>query len=213
MPSDTAILPEDTEESISGDSITGHFGGLAVGGLDIEYEIRTEALGSSNDIEMLLESTLKATLTAQDINIDDICAELFIQIVTNAESHRLNADHRGKEKPTNVLSFPGEEPHAIIDALRTSGSGRGLPVMLGDIVICGPVIVREANEQGKRIFDHLCHMIVHGFMHLLGHDHTEDEDALLMEAKETVILKQLNVSDPYKIINDTTTDHPEQKNV
>lgn len=208
MPSEAAKLPEDP-----GESITGHFGGLAVGGLDIEYEIRTGDLGSNTEIATLLEVTLSAAMDAQDIDAGSISAELFVQIVAEDDSLALNSDHRGKAKPTNVLSFPGEAPHTVVTALKASGTDAGPPVMLGDIVICGPVIVREATEQGKSISDHLRHMVVHGFMHLLGYDHINEDEAAIMEAKETVILKKLNVSDPYKIINLPTTDHPEHKNV
>lgn len=117
--------------------------------------------------------------------------ELVIRIVDEAESRRLNHDYRGKDKPTNVLSFPFEAPP-------------GVPIdHLGDLVVCAPVVAREAAEQGKALDDHWAHMIVHGLLHLMGYDHQNDREAEEMESLEVETLARLGISDPYE---DRTTD-------
>lgn len=112
-------------------------------------------------------------------------AEVTVRIVDNSESQQLNFDYRGKDKPTNVLSFPFQCPPGI-----------ELP-LLGDLVICAPVVAQEATEQGKPLIAHWAHMVVHGSLHLLGFDHINDDDAEQMEAEEVTILQQLGFSNPY----------------
>lgn len=119
---------------------------------------------------------------AQDIRSQ----ELTVRFVGEEESQELNYQFRGKDKPTNVLSFPFECPPDI-------------PVnLLGDLVVCVPVIHREAKEQGKQVEHHFAHMIVHGILHLLGFDHQSDEEAEEMESREIHILSQLEIDDPYQ---------------
>lgn len=110
--------------------------------------------------------------------------ELTIRIVDEAESASLNGRFRQKPKPTNVLSFP-YEAEALDEPI------------LGDLVICAPVVSREASEQGKTVDAHWAHMVVHGCLHLLGYDHENDEDAEKMEAREREILARLGFADPY----------------
>ena len=111
--------------------------------------------------------------------------ELAIRVVGEAEGAELNQTYRHKSGPTNVLSFPAELP-------------AGVPVLLlGDLVICAPVVAREAAEQGKAPEAHWAHMTVHGCLHLLGYDHMEDAQARDMEALETRILADLGFPDPY----------------
>ena len=116
--------------------------------------------------------------------------EVSVRIVGEDESRQLNHDYRSKDRPTNVLSFP-----AATEGLPPDAS---LPV--GDIVICGPVVEREAGEQGKRLADHWAHLLVHGTLHLLGFDHETDADAERMEAAERDILAAGGVSDPYAAV-------------
>lgn len=111
--------------------------------------------------------------------------EITIRIVDEAESHDLNLTYRGKDKPTNVLSFPFECPDEV-----------ELP-LLGDLVICRQVVEREATEQGKPLEAHWAHMVVHGCLHLLGYDHIEDDEAEEMEGLETEIMLSLGFTDPY----------------
>lgn len=112
--------------------------------------------------------------------------ELTARFVGVTESQSLNHQYRGKDKPTNVLSFPFESP-----------PGLELP-LLGDLVICAPVINAEAAEQDKTVHDHYAHMIVHGILHLLGYDHIEEHQAQEMEALEKRILAELGIDDPYR---------------
>ncbi|MBL0523534.1 rRNA maturation RNase YbeY [Aeromonas dhakensis] len=112
-------------------------------------------------------------------------AEVTVRIVDEAESNELNLTYRGKDKPTNVLSFPFEAP-----------PGLELP-LLGDLVICRQVVEHEAIEQGKPLMAHWAHMVVHGSLHLLGYDHIEDDEAEEMEALERDIMQELGFADPY----------------
>ena len=111
--------------------------------------------------------------------------EMTVRIVDEAESHALNLNYRGKDRPTNVLSFPFECPDEV-----------ELP-LLGDLVICRQVVEREAQEQDKPVMGHWAHMVVHGSLHLLGYDHIEDDEAEEMESLETQIMTGLGFADPY----------------
>lgn len=125
-----------------------------------------------------------------------IAGELTIRIVDEAESQELNRRYRGKDRPTNVLSFPYD------------GDMLDVPV-LGDLVICAPVVQREAEEQGRDLRAHWAHMVVHGCLHLLGYDHEQDGDAEVMETRERELLAELGFSDPYdadaesRVLDDT----------
>ena len=112
-------------------------------------------------------------------------SEVTIRLVDEAESHDLNLTWRGKDKPTNVLSFPFEAPPGI-----------ELP-LLGDLVICRQVVEQEAAEQEKALEAHWAHMVIHGTLHLLGYDHIEDSEAEEMESLETEIMLALGYPDPY----------------
>lgn len=113
-------------------------------------------------------------------------AEVSVCIVDEAESQELNLRYRQQNKSTNVLSFPADIPPEL-----------NLP-LLGDLVICAPVVEREADEQHKSLDAHWAHMVVHGTLHLLGYDHIEDDEALEMETLETEILLQMGFSGPYE---------------
>ncbi len=112
-------------------------------------------------------------------------SEVTIRVVDKAESHELNHTYRGKDKPTNVLSFPFEAPPGI-----------ELP-LLGDLIICRQVVEQEAREQEKALEAHWAHMVIHGSLHLLGYDHIEDDEAEEMESLETEIMLALGYPDPY----------------
>lgn len=148
------------------------------------YQIDVEVNSSSTKIPSVenIERWIKCALQSDELNQ----AEVSVYIVDEAESQELNAQYRGKDKPTNVLSFPADIPDEV-----------GVP-LLGDLVICAPVVEREAQEQGKTLDAHWAHMLVHGTLHLLGYDHVEDDEADVMEALETRLITQLNFPAPYK---------------
>ncbi len=112
-------------------------------------------------------------------------SEIVVRIVDQDESAQLNRQYRHKNGPTNILSFPADVPDGIDLNL------------LGDLVICAPVLEQEALAQGKLLAHHWAHIIVHGVLHLLGYDHSGGDEARVMEAKEINILQQFNISNPY----------------
>lgn len=111
--------------------------------------------------------------------------EIVVRIVDVHESAQLNKQYRHKPGPTNILSFPVEVPEGISLNL------------LGDLVVCAPVLEREALEQGKPLYHHWAHIVIHGVLHLLGYDHILDDEAEVMEMKEIELLHKLNISNPY----------------
>lgn len=129
----------------------------------------------------------------------DAVIEIAVRLTDNAEVHQLNAQYRGKDKPTNVLSFPMIEPD-LIDAL-TQNSDDG-EVILGDIVLAHGVCAAEAEEKGFTVQQHATHLIVHGVLHLLGYDHQGDSEAEAMESMERAALETLGIPDPYLVRED-----------
>jgi len=115
----------------------------------------------------------------------DTAVELTLRIVGEEEGRRLNRRYRGKDAATNVLSFPADLPPEI-----------GLP-LLGDIVLCAPLIAAEAADQRKPAEAHWAHLTIHGVLHLLGHDHLAAEQAEQMEALEIAMLESLGIANPY----------------
>ncbi len=113
-------------------------------------------------------------------------ADIAIRVVDEKEGRALNKHYRGKDYATNVLSFPAELPEGVT-----------LPV-LGDLVICAPVVAKEAVDQGKPLAAHYAHLTIHGVLHLLGLDHDNDTEALVMEAIEREILADMGYPDPYQ---------------
>ena len=145
--------------------------------LDLQIAVENmERLPSEQDFQKWLSDTVS------QFQPD---AEVTIRLVDEKESHELNLEYRGKDKPTNVLSFPFEAPPGIeLD-------------LLGDLVICKQVVEKEAQEQNKSLSAHWAHMVVHGALHLLGYDHIEDDEAEEMESLETDIMQSMGFDDPY----------------
>ena len=114
-------------------------------------------------------------------------AELLIRLVDRQESRQLNAQYRHKNKATNVLAFPADLPQEV-----------GL-ALLGDIIICAPIVAEEAREQHKTAEAHWAHLTIHGILHLLGYDHQAEKEASEMESLEIELLKSLGFPDPYFI--------------
>ena len=149
--------------------------------IDVQLACSDDKTPEADAINAWVSRAIVATGVSRD-------HEVSVRVVSTEEIRRLNRDYRGKDKPTNVLSFP-------------SGPIVGLPddepVPLGDIVVCAAVVAEEAEAQGKRPADHWAHMLVHGTLHLMGFDHEEASEAAEMEGKETEILTGHGLPAPY----------------
>ncbi|EGT82656.1 Putative rRNA maturation factor [Haemophilus haemolyticus M19107] len=150
-----------------------------MGSIFVDLQIATENIEGLPTEEQIVQW---ATAAVQPEGVE---VEMTVRIVDESESHDLNLTYRGKDRPTNVLSFPFECPDEV-----------ELP-LLGDLVICHQVVEREAAEQEKPLMAHWAHMVVHGCLHLLGYDHIEDDEAEEMESLETQIMQGLGFDDPY----------------
>jgi probable rRNA maturation factor len=150
----------------------------------LSIEISRNADGWPEALDSRAEEAVRAALVQSKATIAGP-AELSIVLTDDAEQRVLNRDWRGIDKSTNVLSFPQIEPFGPVSG------------MLGDIVLARETVEREALEQGVTVADHFTHLVVHGFLHLLGYDHMDDDEALAMEGLETQILASLGVADPY----------------
>ena len=125
--------------------------------------------------------------------------EISVRLASDDEVRQLNAQYRGKDKPTNVLSFPMVQPDLLDTVSQNSDDGE---LLLGDIVLAHGVCVAEAAERGISVEDHATHLLVHGTLHLLGYDHLDDSDADGMEEIERQALAILGIADPYLIRED-----------
>jgi probable rRNA maturation factor len=148
----------------------------------LELQIETNNVGLADlPSEAQFQNWIDAALADQTKEF-----EVVIRLVDEAESAQLNQEYRGKVGATNILSFEFEIPDEI-------------PLnLLGDLVICAPLVVKEAHEQHKVLEHHWAHLVVHGVLHLRGYDHLDDAEAEEMEAREIEILKTLNISNPYQ---------------
>lgn len=152
--------------------------------LALQQDFQSPALVFNEDALAQIIDTAFAHL-----NVDEP-TEIGIACVDVAESHELNLQYRGKDKPTNVLSFPSDIPEEILEMLDARP--------LGDLVICIPVVLQEAEEQQKTPINHFTHLLVHGVLHLLGYDHELGEvEAEEMESLEIAILAKLDIANPY----------------
>ena len=154
----------------------------------LEQDRIEHVLPTSDQISEWLTLAINVVKQQQETETNDAATafEITVRVCDSCESQQLNKDYRGKDKPTNVLSFVFEAPAHIESPL------------LGDLVICAALVEREAIEQNKTVIDHWAHLCVHGLLHLLGYDHIEEEEALEMENLETQILAQLGIDDPYQ---------------
>ena len=166
----------------------------------LEEKWRTLHSGGEEALAEMLRDICGYCLHMHYGNLETV--ELYIALSHNSHSQEMNHSYRGKNKPTNILSFPGVAPEEIENALQAASAG-GPPVILGDMLVAFDVLEAEAKEQGKSILQHLQHLIVHGTLHLLGYDHIEEEDAEDMEALERQILAAFGIADPYKDMPDT----------
>lgn len=150
-----------------------------------------EPVPDEDDIRRWIATTLTRVAASSGAAQRD--PEICVRLVDIDEMTTINATYRHRAGPTNVLSFPAGLPAEL-----------GLP-LLGDIVICAPVVRREAAAQHKALQAHWAHMAVHGTLHLLGYDHIEEEDAAVMEALESAVLAELHYPCPYR--GETTEEH------
>ncbi|MGY0399919.1 MAG: rRNA maturation RNase YbeY [Ostreibacterium sp.] len=163
----------------------------------VELQIATDfsSLPSTEDFQMWCTDVL--THLGLDTQV-----ELTIRITSSDELQQLNRDYRGKDEPTNILSFPFEAiPVNLMDLLSAyAGDVAQLdtPPPLGDLVISPEILNIEAKSQGKCFNHHFCHITIHGMLHLLGYNHIKDKDAIVMEKLEIEILKELGIANPYK---------------
>jgi probable rRNA maturation factor len=152
---------------------------------------------SSGSWEELAETAVRAAVSVSDwadLIGASAAVEVSVKFSTDEEVRALNASWRGKDKPTNVLSFPMIDAD-VLEGIVGAGEGEAL---LGDIVLAHGVCTREAEEKGIAMRDHAAHLVVHGTLHLLGYDHEEDEaEAEAMEEVERRALAGLNIADPY----------------
>jgi probable rRNA maturation factor len=145
--------------------------------VEIQHSTSSSPVPSDEQFEQWAEAALQ----------DHGEAELVIRLVDREESRSLNEQYARRNKPTNVLSFPASLPSSLC-----------LP-LLGDIVICAPLVECEAKEQNKPVLAHWAHLTIHGVLHLLGYDHQSDEDAAKMERLEADLLLSCGIPDPYRI--------------
>ncbi len=149
--------------------------------IEIQTVFASEGQPDRQQIQLWIDTALEGY---------DQDTEIVVRIVDEQESAALNEQYRHKAGPTNILSFPVDLPEAIeLD-------------LLGDLVICAPVLAKEALEQDKILSHHWAHIVVHGVLHLLGYDHIDDAEAELMETKEIAILNKLHIQNPYTEVND-----------
>ncbi len=144
--------------------------------VDVQYAVAAEGLPKPADFQTWAEAAV----------VEDSEVEIVVRVVGRAESARLNQIFRGKSGPTNVLSFPFDPPPQMGSRL------------LGDLVICAPVVADEARTQIKDVRGHWAHMLIHGVLHLRGYAHDTEQDAIHMETREIRILTALGFANPYE---------------
>jgi probable rRNA maturation factor len=155
--------------------------------MTVAIEVEDEDWAGVPGLQELAQSAVEAALAGAAV--DAALCDVAVLFTDDASIAQINAEWRGKDKPTNVLSFPTPEDMPVPE---------GEPRPLGDIVLALGVVTREAAEQGKTLRDHTAHLIVHGTLHLIGYDHETDGEAEEMETLERRILKGLGISDPYE---------------
>ena len=149
-------------------------------GLDIQFAVDDDGLPR--------RATIERWVAAAFAGVGSPPGPLSIRVVDEPEARELNARFRGRNAATNVLSFPTD----------ADGWPPGEPRSFGDVVVCAPLLARQADEAGRPVEEHWCHIVVHGVLHLLGYDHQNDSDALEMEQTEREVLATLGFPDPYR---------------
>ena len=156
--------------------------------MQVELEIQRATALENIPVDDLFQLWVEAALTGKTGQFT-----LAIRIVDEVEAQRFNREYRNKDYATNVLSFPAELPDGLPAEISRA--------QLGDLLICAPVVVREASQQHRPDANHWAHLTIHGILHLLGYDHEHDGEARVMESLEKEILAKLGISDPYQDIS------------
>jgi probable rRNA maturation factor len=152
----------------------------ARGALEIDVLVQSDHWRDSTDIEKTVRHAIAAAAA-----VATRAGELAVVLTDDSTIRGLNRDWRGIDAATNVLSFP-------------TGAAGGKPPLLGDIVLAYETVAREARDEGKPFAHHVAHLVVHGFLHLVGYDHEHGEDAEIMEQTERNILQRMAIPDPYR---------------
>ena len=163
--------------------------------IDIESD---EEWDSSTDWSLLVRRAAESALAESafpQLAQGSRPVEISVRLTSDEEVRALNSEWRGKDKPTNVLSFP------LAEADELDNPGEGPELMLGDIVLAKGVCEREAEERAIPMERHATHLLVHGTLHLLGYDHMDDDQAADMEGREVRALARLGIDDPYRVID------------
>ena len=147
-----------------------------------------EAPGAPGSLQALVEGAVRAAVAATALP-HEADLEVSVLLSDDAQVRALNAHHRGCDRATNVLSFPAD--------LAAAEAARGLPGLLGDVVLAFETVAGEAHDQGKTVADHLVHLVVHGVLHLRGFEHQDEAAAAAMEDLERRLLADLGITDPY----------------
>ncbi len=162
--------------------------------IDLQINTQNDGIPTSSDFHRWAKAVF--TELGKDDNV-----ELTIRLTDNYEVQQLNRDYRGKDKPTNILSFPFEaidiDPMELQMAYAGDVAELGVP-FIGDLIIATGVMENEAEIQKKPLLDHYAHITIHGILHLLGYDHIADDEAEVMENLEKQILARLGIANPYE---------------
>jgi probable rRNA maturation factor len=150
----------------------------------LHIEVSRNSDGWPDALDARAEQAVREALKQSNATVTG-ASELSVVLTNDEEQQTLNRDWRGIDKATNVLSFPQIEPFGPVTGI------------LGDVILARETLEREAKEEGVSFEDHFTHLMVHGFLHILGYDHMDDDEALVMESLETQILASLGVADPY----------------
>jgi probable rRNA maturation factor len=168
--------------------------------LIVEHEIVAGDWPETSDWLALTQSACAAALNQTPYSAlteHGPCIEISVRLSDDAEVQSLNLDYRGKDKPTNVLSFPMIEAGELAELANGNADASRGEILLGDIVLAAQTVGREAMEKNISMADHATHLIVHGMLHLLGYDHEDDAQAEHMEQLEQRACQALGLADPY----------------